>query len=71
MIKSLYVHIPFCVRKCLYCDFNSYSNRELEDMYIDSLITEIGKIEQDKFETIFIGGGTPTILSIPNLEKRM
>lgn len=69
MINSLYVHIPFCVKKCLYCDFNSYANRELEDLYIDSLVNEIGKIEQNKFGTIFIGGGTPTILSISNLEK--
>lgn len=69
MIKSLYVHIPFCIKKCLYCDFNSYSDLNLEDYYIDSLIKEIKKIEQKKFQTIFVGGGTPTILSIKNLKK--
>lgn len=69
MIKSLYVHIPFCIKKCLYCDFNSYADIDLEDYYIDSLIKEIKSIEQKKFQTVFVGGGTPTILSIKNLKK--
>ncbi|MEG0371317.1 MAG: radical SAM family heme chaperone HemW, partial [Clostridium sp.] len=61
-------HIPFCAKKCLYCDFNSFSNRKLEDEYIESLIKEIRLITDTEFETIFIGGGTPTILSIHNLK---
>ena len=69
MINSLYVHIPFCIKKCLYCDFNSYTSNELQDIYIDSLINEIKKIRSKKFETIFVGGGTPTILSLNNLNK--
>lgn len=70
MINSLYVHIPFCVRKCLYCDFNSYGNvLNLQDEYIDSLLLEIDSIKQSKFKTIFIGGGTPTILSLYNLKR--
>ncbi|KMT21638.1 radical SAM family heme chaperone HemW [Clostridium cylindrosporum] len=67
-MKSLYIHIPFCARKCLYCDFNSYENRELEDEYIKALLEEISTVSEYKFKTIFIGGGTPTILSIQNLE---
>jgi oxygen-independent coproporphyrinogen-3 oxidase len=69
MIKSLYVHIPFCIRKCLYCDFNSCSNNELQDGYIDELVNEIQRIDIKNFETIFVGGGTPTILSLINLKK--
>lgn len=69
MINSLYVHIPFCIKKCLYCDFNSYSNNELQDIYTNSLINEIEKINEESFETIFVGGGTPTILSLKNLKK--
>lgn len=69
MISSLYVHIPFCIKKCLYCDFNSYPFLNLQDDYIDSLLKEITNIKQDKFKTIFIGGGTPTVLSIKNIEK--
>jgi oxygen-independent coproporphyrinogen-3 oxidase len=53
----------------LYCDFNSYSNNELQDAYTDELINEIEKIDAKKFETIFVGGGTPTILSVNNLNK--
>ncbi|QCX32418.1 oxygen-independent coproporphyrinogen III oxidase [Caloramator sp. E03] len=69
MIKSLYVHIPFCIKKCLYCDFNSYVRLNEQDAYINALLTEIRKIKQNKFDTIFVGGGTPTILSISNLKK--
>jgi oxygen-independent coproporphyrinogen III oxidase len=68
MIKSLYVHIPFCLKKCLYCDFNSYTNIDLQNSYLKALEKELLNIRQTKFETIFIGGGTPTILSINNLE---
>jgi coproporphyrinogen III oxidase-like Fe-S oxidoreductase len=53
----------------LYCDFNSCSNNELQDVYTDELINEIEKIDVKKFETIFVGGGTPTILSLSNLNK--
>lgn len=69
MINSLYVHIPFCVQKCLYCDFNSYTNLNLQNDYIKALEKELSSISQDKFKTIFVGGGTPTILSLDNLEK--
>lgn len=69
MINSLYIHIPFCLKKCLYCDFNSYENIKLQDSYIDAVLKELKQIEQNRFETIFIGGGTPTILSIKNLER--
>ena len=41
-MKSAYIHIPFCARKCLYCDFNSFDNKgEFIEEYIDALITEI------------------------------
>jgi oxygen-independent coproporphyrinogen III oxidase len=69
MINSLYIHIPFCQRKCLYCDFNSFTDLDLQDSYIDSLLMELNNINQNRFETIFVGGGTPTILSVKNLEK--
>ncbi|MCX7884018.1 MAG: radical SAM family heme chaperone HemW [Caloramator sp.] len=69
MINSLYVHIPFCIKKCLYCDFNSYVRLDIQDDYIKALLEEIERINQSKFKTIFIGGGTPTILSISNLKK--
>lgn len=62
---SLYIHIPFCMKKCLYCDFPSYSNMENYMMeYSNALAKEIENLEYNSFYTIFIGGGTPTYLSL-------
>lgn len=66
---SLYVHIPFCVQKCLYCDFLSTSaSNESKDAYVNALIKEIDIWKEEihskyQVNTIFIGGGTPTCLS--------
>lgn len=64
---GLYIHIPFCRKKCLYCDFNSYENREDDGAeYVASLIRELS-IYQNKYnliyKTVFIGGGTPTVIN--------
>ena len=70
MIKKeleLYVHIPFCVRKCAYCDFPSFPSGEAErKAYVDALIQEI-QSRKDNFTdyrvtTVFLGGGTPSVL---------
>ncbi len=64
---ELYVHIPFCVRKCAYCDFLSFPSEECERAsYVDALLKEI-KGQKDKFKdymvtTVFLGGGTPSLL---------
>jgi len=64
MERGLYIHIPFCKRKCLYCDFCSFSGSENLMMdYSMSLAKEICDIGECKIKTIFIGGGTPTYLS--------
>ena len=71
---SLYIHIPFCAKKCLYCDFPSWQSCEsyFED-YTESLLNEIKngeRIYSDyDISTIFIGGGTPTVLSPKLLGK--
>lgn len=62
---SLYIHIPFCVSKCYYCDFLSFDNMEDKiETYIDSLIIELDlykkRLNDYCIKTIFIGGGTPT-----------
>jgi len=69
MIPSLYVHIPFCKRKCLYCDFFSviYNERSTSS-YIETIYRQIGLLN-NQFSTIYIGGGTPTILENSLLEK--
>ena len=70
---GLYVHIPFCKRKCNYCDFCSVSaNEDLIDKYIDSLIEEIRSYEMQpkiRLDSIFIGGGTPSYISARNFTK--
>ncbi len=74
---SLYIHIPWCVEKCPYCDFNSHALKGSipEDNYIEELIkdldTDIARfsLKQRKLQTIFIGGGTPSLLSVAALEK--
>ena len=72
---SLYIHIPWCVRKCPYCDFNSHEAREgiPEDAYITALVADL---EQDlpaawgrTIETVFIGGGTPSLFSPEGIDR--
>ncbi|MEY8428616.1 radical SAM family heme chaperone HemW [Lachnospiraceae bacterium 46-15] len=61
---ELYIHIPFCVRKCAYCDFLSFPAGEKDrQSYVDALLDEIyGAKEKGDAATIFFGGGTPSIL---------
>ncbi|NLM12333.1 MAG: oxygen-independent coproporphyrinogen III oxidase [Epulopiscium sp.] len=65
---SLYIHIPFCQSKCYYCDFASYANKnEQMDSYVLALKEEMNQygtlLQNHEINTIFIGGGTPTVLS--------
>lgn len=63
-MKGLYVHIPFCLKKCDYCDFISFTNcEENHGKYVDSLIDEMKEYTGEEINSVFIGGGTPTILS--------
>ncbi len=66
---SLYVHIPWCEKKCLYCDFNSHEIRESipEENYLDALLRDISEnrkyLIDRKIMTVFFGGGTPSTMS--------
>ena len=65
---GLYLHIPFCVKKCNYCDFLSFSAKEAQkDEYVKALAMEMrlwkDKVSNDVVDTIFIGGGTPSLLT--------
>ncbi len=67
---GLYIHIPFCRRKCFYCDFISIVyNEEYSTNYIDSLLKEAQYYKNEKITTIYIGGGTPSILPTNSLEN--
>ena len=62
-MKGLYIHIPFCAKKCEYCDFVSFPgcDGKFED-YVDALIKEMEIYKGAKLDTVFIGGGTPSVL---------
>ncbi len=63
-MRGLYVHIPFCIKKCKYCDFTSYTGcSDLFGRYIAEMAKEMEKYRGEEIDTVFIGGGTPTILS--------
>lgn len=65
-MQGIYIHIPFCHRKCGYCDFNSYASLDaLVEPFVDALHREIAQSPYagERFDTIFFGGGTPTYLS--------
>ncbi len=69
---SLYLHIPFCTTKCTYCAFNTYINLEsLVEPFVEALATEIRIVARSvdnptrRVGTIFFGGGTPTLLTLP------
>ncbi len=64
--KGLYVHIPFCVKKCRYCDFVSFTNGNKRE-YLSALMEEMKKYSGEKVNTVFIGGGTPTSLDSDEL----
>lgn len=68
---ALYVHIPFCKQKCMYCDFPSYSGKEkYMDVYVDALNKEIlEKANKYTIRSIFIGGGTPSYLDEKDLKS--
>ena len=72
---GLYLHIPFCKSKCLYCDFCSFPNPKEESIsaYVDALCRDLKKRAADcadyEVDTVYLGGGTPTLLSAGQLER--
>lgn len=69
MTHGVYIHIPFCKRKCLYCDFPSWANcMEDKDAYVRRLIREIhDRAQNETVDSIFFGGGTPSVLPAEDL----
>ena len=75
---SFYVHIPYCIKRCGYCDFNTYTPAELQDGatleivsgdYIDAVVRELAAAPKDIVPTIFFGGGTPSLLPPKDLGR--
>ena len=77
MENSIYLHIPFCVRKCDYCDFLSFPGAlcpdDIKAAYVDALIREIKLMPKaaDRISTVYIGGGTPSLLDPSYMDRIM
>ena len=80
MIQGVYVHTPFCLQKCLYCDFPSYAgwSADVRERYVRALCREIRQGRADGWygalpvapdATIYFGGGTPTVLTTDQLGR--
>jgi oxygen-independent coproporphyrinogen-3 oxidase len=73
VLRTAYVHIPFCAKKCGYCDFNAYSGYKegTKTRYVEALCREIAvrAEQQTRVPTVFFGGGTPTTLSAAELGR--
>ena len=69
MPLGLYVHLPFCTTHCTYCPFAISTDLALQDAYTDALIREIAAAKFDEVDTVYLGGGTPSRMSIANLER--
>ena len=71
-IDAIYIHIPFCDKKCEYCDFCTFVRMEKEyRKYVDYLIREIRMYPKFKYDTIYFGGGTPSVLSVEMIKEIM
>ena len=75
-MAGLYIHIPFCESRCIYCGFYSTTSLKLRDAYVDALIKEMSlrpihqELEEgEKIETVYLGGGTPSQLTGEQLIK--
>lgn len=69
-IKHLYIHVPFCKTICSYCDFcHRVYNDDLADKWLKRITKEFKECNDEQYETVYIGGGTPTSLSDEQLEK--
>jgi putative oxygen-independent coproporphyrinogen III oxidase len=75
---AVYVHVPFCASRCGYCDFNTYTATELgggasRETYADTVLSELhiaqNAINPEKVDTVFVGGGTPTLLDADDLGR--
>lgn len=72
---ALYIHIPWCVRKCPYCDFNSHEQKDTlpEDDYVDAVLADLAaempRVWGRAISSVFIGGGTPSLFSSHALDK--
>ena len=74
-MAGLYIHIPFCASRCIYCGFYSTTSLKLRQRYVDAVCLEMIyrgeklEVRDERIETVYLGGGTPSQLTIPQLEQ--
>ena len=72
-MAGIYLHIPFCKQKCAYCDFYSVANKSYLEVFVNAICAEIKQqseyLGDEKIQTIYFGGGTPSMLSSDHIEK--
>lgn len=72
-MSSIYIHIPFCKSRCIYCDFFSTTQLELRNQYVDAVCKEIALtdkyLEGDTIHSVYFGGGTPSQLSVEHIRN--
>lgn len=72
-MSSIYIHIPFCKQKCFYCNFYSINNLQQINSTVEAIVAELilrkSDLQNSTIETIYFGGGTPTLIGLPLLEK--
>lgn len=72
MVKNAYIHIPFCSGKCKYCSFISYDRLDLKESYLVALTSQIKtEYQGEKLKTLYLGGGTPSLLKVNEIESIM
>lgn len=69
-MSGLYIHIPFCAKRCIYCDFYSNTDLQRRDSYVSALIREMElRSVDDRIRTIYFGGGTPSLLTAAQFQR--
>lgn len=74
MVEALYIHIPFCVSKCYYCDFNSYvAGEEVRERFLGALEADLARLAacrpDVRLRSVYFGGGTPSMLTAPQWDR--
>jgi oxygen-independent coproporphyrinogen-3 oxidase len=70
-LAGIYIHIPFCIKKCPYCDFYSITDQSLKQPFIEALIREMQMVSRPSLvcDTLYFGGGTPSVFKAKNIER--
>ncbi len=72
-MAGIYIHVPYCKSRCIYCDFFTQTNLSSRADYVSTLCKEIelrkDYVDKEIVRTIYFGGGTPSLLSLPDLDK--